>query len=218
LANKYSFPSALGLHSAAKIFNHSFLLREGMGGEILLERNGAGDHGLGLRSSGPSGKRADIGYFGKFGIVVSWAVRKDGEMMGARHRLILLPETLAICRLETTASIPDWATLGRFWSITRTEEELSVVCPEAHVPPDVKRETGWRVLKVEGPLDFSLTGILASLTVPLAEEKVSVFAISTYDTDYLLVKEEQLEKAIRALGGEGYEIKESSEFGVGSSE
>jgi hypothetical protein len=201
LANKYSFPSALGLHSAAKIFNHSFLLREGMGGEILLERNGAGDHGLGLRSSGPSGKRADIGYFGKFGIVVSWVVRKGGEMMGARHRLILLPETLA-----------------RFWSITRTEEELSVVCPEAHVPPEVKRETGWRALKVEGPLDFSLTGILASLTAPLAEEKVSVFAVSTYDTDYLLVKGEQLEKAIRALREEGYEIKESSEFGVGSSE
>ena len=140
-------------------------------------------------------------------IVVSWVVQEGRERMGARQRLILLPEVLAICRLETTASIPDWATLGRFWSITRTEEELSVVCPEAHVPQGVKRETGWRALKVEGPLDFSLTGILTSLTAPLAKEKVSVFAISTYDTDYLLVKEEQLEKAIQALGEEGYEIK-----------
>jgi hypothetical protein len=128
-------------------------------------------------------------------------------MIGAKKRIILLPGTLAICRLETTASIPDWATLGPFCSVTRTEEELSVVCPEARVPQEVKRETGWRALKVEGPLDFSLTGILASLAGPLAREKVSVFAISTYDTDYLLVKEEQLEKAIRALREEGNEVK-----------
>ena len=128
-------------------------------------------------------------------------------MIGAKKRIILLPGTLAICRLETTASIPDWATLGPFWSVTRTEAELSVVCPEARVPQEVKRETGWRALKVEGPLDFSLTGILASLTAPLAREKVSVFAISTYDTDYLLVKGEQLAKAIEALRGEGYKVK-----------
>jgi hypothetical protein len=139
-------------------------------------------------------------------------------MTRARQRLILLPGMLAICRLEATASIPEWATLRPFWSMTRTEEELSLVCPEAHVPQGVKRETGWRALKVEGPLDFSLTGILASLTAPLATEKISVFAVSTYDTDYLLVKEERLAQAIRALREEGYEIKESSEFGAGSSE
>jgi uncharacterized protein len=127
--------------------------------------------------------------------------------MGARHSLILLSGTLAICRLEAAASIPDWATLGRFWSIARTEEELSVVCPDGDVPQGVKRETGWRALKVEGPLDFSLTGILASLTAPLAREKVSVFAVSTYDTDYLMVKEEQLEKAIRALREEGNDVQ-----------
>jgi uncharacterized protein len=121
----------------------------------------------------------------------------------------LLPGTLAICRLEKNASIPVWGTGGSFWSVTRTEGELSVVCPEGQVPPEVKREPGWRALKVEGPLDFSLTGILASLTAPLAREKVSVFAISTYDTDFLLVKEDQLEKAVRALREEGYEIKES---------
>ena len=127
-------------------------------------------------------------------------------MIGAKKRIILLPGSLAICRLETTASIPDWATLAPFCSVTRTEEELSVVCPEARVPQEVKRETGWRALKVEGPLDFSLTGILASLTGPLAREKVSVFAISTYDTDYLLVKEEHLEKAIQALREEGNQV------------
>ncbi len=134
-------------------------------------------------------------------------------MSAARQRLILLPDALAVCRLETTASMPDWEALGRFWSVTRTEEEITVVCPEAHVPQGVKRESGWRALKVEGPLEFSLTGVLASLTAPLAREKVSVFAISTYDTDYLLVKEEQLSEAIRALREEGYEIRESSEQG-----
>jgi len=139
-------------------------------------------------------------------------------MTCARQRLILLPGVLAICRLEATASIPEWATLCPFWSMTRTEEELSLVCPETNVPQEVKRETGWRALKVEGPLDFSLTGILASLTAPLATGKISVFAVSTYDTDYLLVKDEQLEKAVQALREDGYEIKESSELGAGSSE
>ena len=128
-------------------------------------------------------------------------------MPGPPRRLSLLPEKLAICRLEETAAVPDWGARGGFWSVTRTGEELSVVCPEDRVPPGVKREAGWRILMVEGPLDFSLTGILASLTLPLAREKVSVFALSTYDTDYLLVKEEQLGEAIQALRGEGYRVK-----------
>ena len=118
-----------------------------------------------------------------------------------------MAETYAVCRLDRNAPAPDWGTRGLFSSVTRTAEELSVVCPDAQVPGRVKREGGWRVLKVEGPLDFSLTGVLASLTAPLAREGISVFALSTYDTDYLLVKKEQLEKAIQALRGEGYEVK-----------
>jgi len=128
-------------------------------------------------------------------------------MKEAKHKIRLLPHTYAVCRLEKNAPAPDWGTRGLFFSITRTEEELSVVCPDAHVPRGVKREGGWRVLKVEGPLNFSLTGVLASLTAPLARKRITVFALSTYDTDYLLVKEEKLEEAIQALREEGYAVK-----------
>ena len=124
--------------------------------------------------------------------------------------LLLGSETLSICRLEKNAPIPEWALTGEFFSITRTAEELSVVCPQNQVPPGVQKQDGWKVLQVEGPLDFSLTGVLASLTGPLAKEGISVFAISTYETDYLLVKEEQLEGAIQALREEGYEVEELS--------
>ncbi len=92
-----------------------------------------------------------------------------------------------------------------FCSITRTADEVSIVCPLGRVPDDVRRESGWRCLKVEGPLDFALTGILASLAVPLAQAGISIFAISTYDTDYLLVKD--LDGAVATLTGEGHLIR-----------
>ncbi len=122
------------------------------------------------------------------------------------RKLELLPETFAICRLEGDAPVPDWATRGPFCSVTRTATELSVVCPDASVPGDVKNNSGWSVLMVGGPLDLGLTGVLASLTGPLAREGISVFALSTYDTDYLLVKQEQLEQAIRLLAAEGWDV------------
>ncbi len=127
-------------------------------------------------------------------------------MNAGRRKLALLPDTYAVCRLDAGAPVPDWATRGPFSSVTRTEGELSVVCPDARVPVGVKAETGWKLLMVEGPLAFSLTGVLASLTGPLAREGVSVFALSTYDTDYLLVKQEQLGRVIRTLGAEGFDI------------
>ncbi len=127
-------------------------------------------------------------------------------MDAGKRTLSLLPDTYAVCRLDREAPVPDWATRGPFSSVTRTAGELSVVCPDALVPAGVKRESDWKLLMVEGPLDFSLTGVLASLTGPLAREGISVFALSTYDTDYLLVKQEQLDRAIRALGAEGYDI------------
>jgi hypothetical protein len=132
-------------------------------------------------------------------------VEEEG-MEEKKRRLRLLPDAYAVCSMEKNAPVPDWGTRGLFSSVTRTEDELSVVCPEAQVPGGVKKESGWKVLMVEGPLDFSLTGVLASLTAPLAREGISVFALSTYGTDYLLVKEEKLEKAIQALRGEGYEV------------
>jgi hypothetical protein len=100
--------------------------------------------------------------------------------------------------------IPDWAVQGAFFSITRTAEEVSVVCPEKLVPKDVRSERGWRALRVAGVIDLSVIGLLAGLTAPLAEAGISVFAISTYDTDYLLVREHDLERAIELLRNAGH--------------
>lgn len=120
--------------------------------------------------------------------------------------LSLLEGTFAICRLEPDAEQPAWAITDPFYSITRTPEELSVICLEAAVPPDVRAERGWRCFKAEGPLDFSLTGVLASLTAPLARASVTIFVVSTFDTDYLLVRERDLEKAVLALTEAGHRI------------
>jgi len=113
----------------------------------------------------------------------------------------------AICRLGPEDEIPAWA-LGKadFCSITRTKDELSVVCREDSVPEDTRCERGWRILQVEGPLDFALTGILASIAKPLADAGVSIFAVSTFDTDYILVKETNLALAQRALQSAGHRV------------
>ena len=120
--------------------------------------------------------------------------------------LIILPQRLAICRLLPDEPIPEFLSHSPFWSITRTSDELSVVLFEEIVPADWKAETGWRCLKVIGPLDFDLTGSLASLAMPLCEAGVSIFVISTYDTDYLLVREESLEKATQILLKSGHSV------------
>jgi hypothetical protein len=122
--------------------------------------------------------------------------------------LSILPETLAICRLSPDAPMPDWALAANFFSITRTADELSIVCPQANVPSEIQCDRDWRCLKVEGPLDLSLIGILASLTVPLARAEVGIFAVSTYDTDYVLVKERRLEEMVLVLSQEGHHIRQ----------
>jgi uncharacterized protein len=127
--------------------------------------------------------------------------------MSAKLKLALLPETLAICRLERDAPVPTWALDGSFVSITRNADELSIVCPQDQIPNGIKRDEGWRCLKVEETMDVSVTGVLASLTTPLAFEGISVFAISTYGTDYLLVQKRYLEKAIMTLMRSGHHIE-----------
>jgi uncharacterized protein len=117
----------------------------------------------------------------------------------AKLTLSILPMKLAVCRLERDSTIPVWATDNTFFSITRTDDELSIVCPENKVPQGVISEKNWRAFKVMGPLDFSLTGILASLANALAEAKISIIALSTFETDYILVKNKDLEKAVKAL-------------------
>jgi len=128
-----------------------------------------------------------------------------------RHlELTLLPERFAISRLTAEALIPPWATEGPFFSVTRTGDELSVVSELSRVPVGVHSQPGWRVLKVHGPFVLSEIGVLASLATPLAEEKISLFAVSTFDTDYLLVASETLSAAIAALERAGHTIYRST--------
>jgi len=120
--------------------------------------------------------------------------------------LSLFPETLAICRLPAGSAVPDWAAAGQFFAITRTPEELSIVCPMQCFPPGIPFQGPWRAFKVEGPLDFSLAGILAGLAGCLAADRISLFAISTYDTDYILVRGSDLPAAQQALRAAGYHL------------
>lgn len=120
----------------------------------------------------------------------------------------LLKEKYGVCRLDKNEAIPEWSQNGEFFSVTRTAEELSIVCAEDSVPNDIKCERDWRILKIEGQLDFSLIGIIASVSNILAQNKVSIFAVSTYNTDYILVKDIDKDKAVKALSKEKYEIIE----------
>jgi hypothetical protein len=122
--------------------------------------------------------------------------------------MTVLPELLAICRMAPDEPLPGWATSGSFTSVTRTADELSIVCSQSVVPASVTQNTGWRALRVAGPLDLSLIGILFSIAQPLADAGISLFAISTFDTDYVLVKEASLPQAVAALTAEGHTVDE----------
>jgi len=121
--------------------------------------------------------------------------------------LTLLPGRLAICQCSPDESISELAARSQFFSITRTDEEISVVLPEEMVPAGWKAEKGWRCFKVLGSLNLQMTGVLASLTSCLADEGISVLAISTYHTDYLLVREGDREKARMKFEAKGYEVR-----------
>jgi hypothetical protein len=120
-----------------------------------------------------------------------------------KTELFLLPEALAVCRLGPDAPIPDWALSGPFFSVTRTPQELSIVCSEAFLPANSSGfgvERGFRAFQVAGPLDFALTGLLSALLAPLARAGIPVFVLSTFDTDLILVRREHAERATEALG------------------
>jgi hypothetical protein len=115
--------------------------------------------------------------------------------------LELLEDRFAVCRMDADAIIPAMLLIPgqEFVSVSRTSDELSVVCPESLAPAGAKTAEGWRVFKLMGPLDFALTGVLSSLLVPLADARISVFTIATFDTDYILVQEENLAAAKAVL-------------------
>jgi hypothetical protein len=126
----------------------------------------------------------------------------------APRSLIVLPQKIAVCRLSGDASIPPWATEGDFFSITRTADELSIVCLQDAVPEGINSERDWRCLRVAGAMPFAVVGVVAGLTAALAEAGISVFVVSTFDTDYLLTKQEDWAAALEALRRQGYTICE----------
>lgn len=127
--------------------------------------------------------------------------------------LCVLPGQFAVCRLRPDELAPAWAYRpAAFASITRTHDELSVICPEEFVPPSVTSDGGWRCLRLDGPFDLDEPGVLAAVVEPLADAGVSAFAVASYDTDHVLV--DDLERALEALGHAGHRIR--PEAGAGA--
>ena len=123
-------------------------------------------------------------------------------------KLSFLSGRFAMCRLSNEESLPSWATSGPFVSVTRTPDELSIVCPAGNVPDGVRCEKGWRCVRVCGTLDFGEIGILSSLLGPLAKARIPVFVISTYDTDHVLIKQEHETQARAVLVANGHEFED----------
>ncbi len=125
-------------------------------------------------------------------------------------KLSLLKDMYAICVYPHIASIPEWALMTPLCSITRTEKELTIVCPQSVVPAGSECDKNWRCFRIDGSFDFNQIGIISSLATPLAKGSISIFVVSTYDTDYILVKEEKVEHAITVLTNDGHLITRES--------
>ena len=113
----------------------------------------------------------------------------------------------AICKLEADVSSPQWASGGEFHSITRTAHELSIICLHEQIPEQVACQPGWRALKIEGPFDFDEIGVLAAITAPLADARISLLTISTFDTDYIFIQEGNYPQALQILEAAGHKIE-----------
>jgi hypothetical protein len=124
-----------------------------------------------------------------------------------------VPGSYAICRLTPGDSLPPWVVQGAFFSVTRTPSELSVVQDVGAVPSGVVAEGPWSMLAVRGPLDLNITGVLAGLARPLATAGISIFAVSTYDTDYVLVRNHEIDRAVRVLRQAGHNVSDATEIG-----
>jgi hypothetical protein len=121
--------------------------------------------------------------------------------------LVLFSDDYAVCRLPPGAALPSGLEAGAgVVSVTWTAEEISIICRAALAPADAVVNTPWRCLRVDGPVDLALTGILASLVTPLADARVNIFAFSTHDTDYVLVPAVRLAEALAALTAAGHRV------------
>ena len=153
------------------------------------------------------------------GSLVSMAdAQGTGQPRRPRLPLELLADTLAICRLDARAPVPAWAEQSSaFLTVSRTTVELSITVVQRVVPAGVPCERDYRALRVRGPLPLDLVGILAAIAEPLAEAGLSIFAISTYDTDYVLVKARDLDAAVAALERAGHQSDASLKVVLGAS-
>lgn len=120
--------------------------------------------------------------------------------------LKVVPGAFAVCRLPAGTPLPDWFRPGGFASASWSEDELSLACAESQVPEEVQCERGWRCLMLQGPFAFDLTGILLQVLRPLAAANIGIFAVSTFDTDYVLVKDHAFDHAKQALVESGLAI------------
>ena len=128
-------------------------------------------------------------------------------MMPASLNLEAIETRLAVCRLDAGGDPPPWVDRSRgFTSVTRTADELSIVCAYDAVPDGIPMEGPWRALRVQGPLVMTLIGVVAALANPLADAGISIFALSTFDTDYILIHEPDFDAAVAALTGAGHVI------------
>ena len=123
-------------------------------------------------------------------------------------RFAWIQGSFAVCRLPSGSGVPPWGIEGGFFSITSTADELSIVCLAARVPSDIRHEGGWQCFKLIGPFPFGETGVLTSFLQPLSDNAVPIFAISTFDTDYVLVKEEWVEASLNLLQAAGHQLTE----------
>jgi hypothetical protein len=124
-------------------------------------------------------------------------------------RLSILRERLAVCRLAPDASFPAWATGDGFWSVTRTANELSVICDEGRIPVEVRCEKGWRALMLHGPFGFDEVGVLLPIVATLARADIGILPVATFDTDYVLLKEDHLPLARKQLEAAGYRLSDA---------
>ncbi len=120
--------------------------------------------------------------------------------------LIAQPGLYGVCRLSPTEPVPEWSLQGEFFSVTRTAEEISIVCAETHIPSTALCERNWWMFKIAGILDFALVGIVAGISAALTSAQLGIFVLSTYNTDYILVKQADFPAAVAALRAAGHEV------------
>jgi len=132
--------------------------------------------------------------------------------MALKLKFWLTRSNYGIVRLAPEAAVPEWALQGEFTSVTRTREELSIVCPIENLPREVNSPHRWICLKLDGPFPFSQTGVLLSFIEPLSKNGIPIFAVSTFDTDYVFIQEEWSGAGLDFLRRAGHELQSGEEF------